>query len=299
MLLLKKILQIYSLTFFLLITLNSCEKEFKTKKDYSPSITLNSYISPDTNFSIKLFYNKSPFYSNDFVNIDNAKITISDNINKESLSYTGQGLYETSQRPQIGKQYFIEAEIPGNQKLSAHSFIPNHIKIDTLYTNISVDEQGNKILKIHLTVDVLKPESFMVFKHIVRKKSLSIEKDTIFFQDTAWLAVNSNAGSFILPDNLNKITLYPLVNIGQVNIELNSYDGYKKSDNLLEGISTFEILDCSEDYFEYIKSELLNNLTTKGSQTTIINPIDFYSNINNGRGIFAGYRKLTRIEKFQ
>jgi hypothetical protein len=64
----------------------------------------------------------------------------------------------------------------------------------------------------------------------------------------------------------------------------------------LEGISKFEVIDFSKDYFEYMISNLLYNSSTKESQTTIINPVDYYSNIKNGIGIFAGYRIL-RINK--
>lgn len=294
-LVLKKILQIYTLTFFLAAIFISCEKELMINKELKPDITLNCLFSEDSTISAFLSYTKSPYLSSNFKYIDNAIIVVKNREKAISFTHQNDGFYLSDVKPQIFGVYNIEVDIPGVEKLEAESSIPNNIEIDTLTTEVSFIDEGNKILKIDLKIKISQQPAFLIFRHIVEKKILSSQNDTLMFQDTSWLSANDGK-SLKLPENLNKIAFYYLKENANYNLEINSFDGFKKNSNLLEGISKFEVIDCSKDYFEYMISNLLYNSSTKESQTTIINPVDYYSNIKNGIGIFAGYRIL-RINK--
>ncbi len=72
-----------------------------------------------------------------------------------------------------------------------------------------------------------------------------------------------------------------------------------KDENLIEGISYFQIFSCSKDFYDYQKSLQLFKWNQEQNSTSIINPASVYTNIENGLGIFAGYDKQIIINKFK
>ncbi|MBK7094503.1 MAG: DUF4249 family protein [Saprospiraceae bacterium] len=82
-------------------------------------------------------------------------------------------------------------------------------------------------------------------------------------------------------------------------LEFDSYDGFDKENNIIEGYSTFEFISCSEDYYKYISTLEQLNWNKNKDDSTIILPMNLFSNIKNGYGIFAGFAKTIHKIKYK
>ena len=300
----KKILHIYTLTFLFCTLLFSCEKEYIIKDYPKPRLTVNCFFNNDSFLTIRLTTTKNPYLHDNILPVKNAKISISyfkngENNVIDNFDNDNDGNYSISVKPLINTTYHLVVTDSVYGEVKAKGYIPNNLKIDSLKSRIDVNNENEKVLKTSLFLNI-KDSSFVLIRHIVRKKILSLNKDTIEISDTAWLDTNDDKFKNVLPESaINKNLFAKLNNPNDNELTFESYDGFKKDDNLIEGISYFEVIEGSEDYYKYQISKVLYNWNKTENLSSIVDPVSFYSNIEGGFGAFAGYRKKVIQQNFK
>ena len=299
---LKKIMQYIALTIFLPIFFSSCEKEYVPDVDlYKDVIVLNSFISPDTNLILHLSNSNSSFSAIDILPILNAQIYLEtqDSLITTNFYYLGKGNYISDYVPIINNNYKINVSHENFINVISESYIPKNVIVDSYYSEVKTNSENDNVLESRFSISYDK-EVYLIFRHIVDKKYLSIYQDTISYTDTVWIQRVDDLFESLLPNYaINNILFTHLKEGGRTNIFLQSRDGFVKDEQLISGTSIFEIFTCSEDYYKYQKSLQIYNWNKEDNNSSIVNPSSIYNNIENGLGVFAGFNKIVLTNKYK
>lgn len=278
---------------FFAISLVSCTKEIPLKiKDTNPVLIVNSILCPDSIF--KVHVSKSiPVTSVENRKINTAKVSLFENgIFIDTLVATGNGFYTLWGKPEIGKQYEIKVNATGFNEVSANEVIPKAAKIiDFSYlANTGYDPVEQMDLSdINLTFN--------------DDGSRNNYYEIIFYTSSEWMSKNYYPAYYIRFDNLilnnegdkdyEPTSIFfsdELFNGKKCNFTIKVGDRYVSPDNTL-----FAILHTTTyNYYKYRKLWTRH----RHNQNQGIDfyqdifrgePLEMYTNINHGNGIFAGY----------
>lgn len=120
------------------LLLPSCEKEIEFNGTITePLVVVNSYLIPDSTIRVQL--SKSRFFldsKTDYDRINNATVSISINHNvDETLRFTSAGNYTGTYKPQPGDSVTLRIKVPGEKEIYSLAVIPapsTIIALDTL-----------------------------------------------------------------------------------------------------------------------------------------------------------------------
>ncbi|MEZ4908730.1 MAG: DUF4249 family protein [Saprospiraceae bacterium] len=281
---------------------SSCEREYDISKvEDQHVLVIHAFIDGDSTF---LFYNGisyfpfNPFDINDSIDAPSILLT---NANGVNITLNNSA-YENSFYPEIpfvGKSsYYLNVKYPDYNTVNANTKTCGSFEIDNFHSYMTTNIDNYDVLNIKLDVSP-EVDKYILVRHITEKKLLSLSSDTISVRDTAWIYPKSENAIQLLPSNsINEALIYNIIP-GEINeIEFESYDGFVKENNILEGYSEFEFILCNNDYYKYMKSLIQYKWNYSGNtSSSIITTAGVYSNIVDGLGIFAAYRK--KIIKFQ
>ncbi|MGD1848263.1 MAG: DUF4249 domain-containing protein [Salibacteraceae bacterium] len=105
----------------------SCEKVIPIDAEVkAPKLVANSWVSPDTTYTVHLSQSLSVLAEGDLENIENGTVRVLDAGGSliETLTHAGEGYYTGNERPVVGSTYRIEASAPGFNSISASSSVP-------------------------------------------------------------------------------------------------------------------------------------------------------------------------------
>ena len=279
------------------ISLISCEKNYTVEPSKS-KLVLNSFVSPQTKWSIKLSTTKSPYYDNIIQNVQNASISVlSGGSGIGFFKYEGNGIYTTDYIPKANDILEVKVDKEGFKEISASSSIPRSILLYGLSKEFVINSDNEKNVKY--TFYGSSPCDYLIIRHIVYKESVSLNNDTIPFIDTVSIVGVGDIYEDVLPSYANTKILFIKKKSFAPAISFQSYDGFIKNDNIVRGISTIEVLTCSKEFYDFQKSSTLFKWNNREVNTTIINSSGLYSNVNNGLGIFAGFNKRILLDTFK
>ncbi len=148
--------------FILLVTLNSCEKEIGIPdSELEKYVVVNSIISTDSTWVVKLHYSKSIFDRGDFQPVDNARIHIrvNDDVGENGeriqdffLNDTGNGVYTRGNNPVEGRNYKMSIEVD-DFELCAETYVPKVLEAEISATSSTLDADNNTI-SYSIAIDV-------------------------------------------------------------------------------------------------------------------------------------------------
>jgi hypothetical protein len=126
--------------FLILLTLTlfaSCQKVINIDlNSASPKYVIEGGVTNSSEpCRIKITKTRNFSDNNSFEGIENATVTVSDNAgNEANLSYTKDGIYETTAIPGVpGRTYNLTVKL-GNETFSSTSQMPYPVNMDTLYS---------------------------------------------------------------------------------------------------------------------------------------------------------------------
>lgn len=291
------------LTFFLLIFIVSCEKEFPVS-DYreKDKLVLNCFITNDTTFEMSITKTKSPYsIGNTDIDYDKCKIELFDQ-NNRAISFvrnTNSNLFEVNEKLLSDQYYSIYVSYPGFEMIGSETWLPGPVNMISYTGTVHLNTENEQVLSNRFVINPGN-NKYMIIRHIVNKKAISISGDTISFTDTSWISNTSQNIMSVLPANAVNTLLFAQLKKNEQNyLEFDSYDGFDKENNIIEGYSTFEFISCSEDYYKYISTLEQLNWNKNKDDSTILLPMNLFSNIKNGYGIFAGFAKTIHKIKYK
>ncbi len=277
----------------------SCERDYDIGKNYNnQKIVVDCTFSPDSAPVVKLSKALSPYFSGSYSDIDSAKILISGSPNIiDSFQYMGNGLYKADKKLTPKSPCSLSVNI-GDTIVTSQSYLPGGFIVNSAVHQEVKLSDNKKILKSEFNISTA-GEKYLIVTHIVQKKSLTNNNDTIEFENDVWIEGEDDFFDKVLPEESAKKILFKKIDSDNITFTIYSTDGYVKDDNIIEGKSFFNFYSCSEEYYSFVKSKMLYELNNIDNKSSIVNTNGIYSNIHNGFGIFAGYNKIEVVNEFK
>ncbi len=266
-------------------------------QDIEPRLVVNSLFTNDSIWSAHISRSVGVLDNTPYTTVNDATVTIFDgNANLvTTLTHQGSGLYSSSSGilPQSDEVYTIEVSADGYQSIDATSSIPPEIPIYQLDTVTSTNSDGETILEASISFQD-PPSVSNYYMMEVRVKGTWIdewEQDTIEFNEPLEIACDDinvetvnrfNFGGF---ENSYLYLMLKDQNFDGENYTLTfsviNYAELKDMDLFGE----IRLVNTSEEYFNYLRSFSIYQRSINNPFAT---PVQVYSNVNNGMGIFAG-----------
>ena len=258
---------------------------------------VNSLFTNDSIWSAHISRSRGVLDTTSYTSIDNASVNIFDGSSNlvTQLTHQGNGLYTSPDgtMPQPNQSYTIEVVANGYTSVSATNAIPTGVPIYEIDTVSSTNSDGQTILET--TINFQDPPGasnyYMVEVMVKGTWVDEWENDTIDFREPLPIScedlnietVNSfNVGGF---ENTYEYIMLKDENFDGQNYSLTfsviNYAELKDMDLFGE----IRLVNTSEAYFNYLKSFNMYQRTINNPFAT---PVQVYSNVNDGMGIFAG-----------
>ena len=278
----------------------SCEKVIPFDGDVNtPKLVINSVFESDSTFKVHVSSSRSVIDTASFNNIDDAIVSIKDDNENiiETLNHIENGFYKGQTFPQENQTYILEVNHPDYADITASDSLPSPITINSVDTSTIIDPINGNRLQISMNFD--DPENtqnyYLIETYSVNEYLLIKNSDTIEYElDTTKQfmvltdEVFQNGGSPWREQGLFNDLLF---NGQNKTLELEipndswsgSEDGYDWSYQTLT--LRLYLHNITLSYYYYRTSlELFQN----ASGNPFAQPVQVYSNIENGFGVFAG-----------
>ena len=292
----KKLILFLSAIPLLLFT--NCTKEIEfDAQDIAPRIVVNSLFTNDSIWAAHISRSVGVLETTSYTTIDDANVNIFDaNANLvTTLTHQGNGLYTspTGLTPQANQSYTIEASASGYESVNASNSIPSAVPIYQLDTVTSTNSDGETILEATITFQDPPNISnyYMLEVYVTGTWINEEEQDTIEIREPLQIScddINVETVNRFNFGGFENTYLYLMVkdqNFDGENYSLTfSVINYAELKDL-DLFGEIRLVNTSEEYFNYLKSFNMYQQTINNPFAT---PVQVYSNINNGMGIFAG-----------
>jgi hypothetical protein len=262
---------------FLVFLFASCEKEVTIDFNQEPKLCLNCILNPDSIVRARLTLSRGIETNYDFETIDNATILLfKDEELLGELNSENNGNYSLNMKPFSDSTYRIEVLHPDFSQLTASTKVPEPPSVTYSYEIIDYGQQGS-IYRINAFFDI------------------HDQKDIANYY---WLAPFDTNAPFIDDFNrsLDTDSKYGYVYDYYMRISDEGYDGKVLSLNTLTIKDKTRYFWATDSHYDkYLKSSLKVQLNKEG-ELPFHEPVQIYSNIENGYGIF-GSSATTTIEQ--
>ncbi len=280
------------LIIFLVPILFSCEKVIPfTGEVTQPKIVVNSLFQSNRPWEVHISSSLSVIDTGTLSNIENASVVILDNQNNliEFLDHDSLGFYYGNTYPEAGQLYKIQVEAPNYVNINAEDQLPDSINIsnvDTSSSNIGDNE------RMDISITFTDPINFQNFYRI------EIEVGLLYEDDFGNMEYFEFPASMILEDPV--FENYGGGPVIQGLFTDNSFDGEEKTieiqiDNIVKEFDkddqleidhiTLLLYNITEPTYLFSKSY---QVYESASGNPFAQPVQVYSNVNNGFGIFGG-----------
>ena len=278
----------------------SCEKVIPFDGDVNtPKLVINSVFESDSTFKVHVSSSRSVIDTASFKNIDDAIVTIKDRNENiiETLNHVENGFYKGQTFPQENQTYILEINHTNYANITASDSLPSPITINSVDTSTMVDPINGNRLQISMNFDDPENtqnyyliETYSVNEYLVIKNSDTTEYELDTTKQFMVLTdeVFQNGGSPWREQGLFNDLLF---NGQNKTLELEipndswsgSEDGYDWSYKTLT--LRLYLHNITLSYYYYRTSlELFQN----ASGNPFAQPVQVFSNVENGFGVFAG-----------
>ena len=278
----------------------SCEKVIPFDGDVNtPKLVINSVFESDSTFKVHVSSSRSVIDTASFKNIDDAIVTIKDGNENiiETLNHVENGFYKGQTFPQENQTYILEINHTNYDNITASDSLPSPITINSVDTSTMVDPINGNRLQISMNFDDPENtqnyyliETYSVNEYLVIKNSDTTEYELDTTKQFMVLTdeVFQNGGSPWREQGLFNDLLF---NGQNKTLELEipndswsgSEDGYDWSYKTLT--LRLYLHNITLSYYYYRTSlELFQNATGN----PFAQPVQVFSNVENGFGVFAG-----------
>jgi hypothetical protein len=280
------------------LSLSNCTKEIEfDAQDIAPRIVVNSLFTNDSIWSAHISRSVGVLDTTSYTTISNATVNIFDNNATlvTTLTHQGDGLYTSPSgvTPIPNQSYTLEASASGYTSVSATNAIPPVVPIYQLDTVASTNSDGETILEVTITFqDPSAVENFYMLEVIAKGT---------YFDEWEQDSVDFRAPLPITCDDINVETIngfniggfensYLYLMLKDQNFDGQNYELTFSAVNYaeLKDLNLFgeiRLVNTSEAYFNYLRSFNMYQNTIGNPFAT---PVQVYSNVTNGMGIFAG-----------
>ena len=264
----------------------SCEKELETNLAIKPSLCFNCILNPDSLIHGSLSISQSIAESKPITKLNKAIIELTkDKQLIGKMENTSDGVYSFNMKPDFGSLYEITIKAEGFPELHASTVIPEKPSVN--------NQMANPILNY--------PNS--TYSYYSYQNTISINDRPGTNRYWVYRLVNHPSFGIIFGYGFNDVNS-PLIDDFNKVIDAATdplgfhYEYYLRiNDTLMDGqalIFSFKFrekdilffMDVDEHYDKYLKSSIKQRMND-GDNLLFNEPIQIYSNIENGLGIFG------------
>jgi hypothetical protein len=290
------------LTFIVLST--SCIKEVDyLAPPFTSQLVLSSIINPDA--LIKAHVGKTiAITDTSSAIVENASVFLFENgVPIDTLDYQSDGWYVSDVFPQVGFSYRLETHHPAFSSVSSECSIPPPPQIDSLFFTVgeTLDQEGLPITRFTLRLN--DPDPNINYYELILYGGNPLDPT---IQPTQLTRITQLDDPTLIADanwNYSPSTLFfsdALFNgmTGEVSFNL-MWGGYPAAGDPPYYI---ELRNISSSYYKYLKSWSVHRFNQNSTQNTRDpltllfqgDPVELYSNVNNGYGIFGAYNQTLK-----
>lgn len=285
----------------------------------APKLVANAFINPDSVISVRVSRSKFVLDTTALQVVQGAQVSIfEDDQLRESLRETGKGWYTSTFQPLEGKEYTLRVEATPFQTIEASTFIQPKVPIQSLtYQTSQIDHgticDGNSCWTMYDTeyqfeLTLQDPpgqdhyyeiSGFLFHEYMDEKRDDTgniIGWDTLIIKEDIFLGTEDPAitdlefgfeedtyygSTLAFSDNLFKGKSYT------VRFNMNYYnEGHppQAGEHTIELVLLLKTVD--EARYRYLRSK---EIQSNNEGNPFAEPINVYSNVVNGYGIFASY----------
>ncbi len=269
-----------------LILLDSCEKEVFLDFDHQTALCLNCILNPAKTIEANLTLSRSINETGEFMPVNDATIELYENDSLMGQFTQGNnGIYTFKQKPVSGKHYKISVKAESFNTLTAESTVPYIPSIKHEKTNYV--DYGNSLTRYDLKVE-LNDQPGANYYWLYSTSSVNDRK--------------YGGGNYpmIAPfvDDFNKEydneAKFGFTYFMQIRLSDEGYDGQAMKFTIPDipvmdnkkRMADYHFLSTDENYDKYIKTTIINRMKEQ-SDLPFYEPVQIYSNIENGTGIFG------------
>lgn len=295
-------------TIFLLaaILCFSCTKDLaEDQSDFDARIVLNSVFMPGEVMTVDLSSSRDIFDPNSKIAaITTASVEVTDNTSgmTHTLYSIGRGKYESETfRPEYGGSYTVHVSADGFKSVQATSEIPYpaFVKEPDAYQG-DFDDEGLRELFVDLEFYSESEEVQYYVWEIVKegeKGSLDFNYTDILENPVLLFSDDSNTESVLADESFQTRVFLTNdgMNAGPIQTSFvtmtepaTAFQFGDEVDPDADVLIRVRVMTVSKDLYEYYKSMEVYRL--RGTiNSSITQPVDIHSNVENGLGIFAGF----------
>ncbi len=282
------------LVFLLVICLTGCTENVKDVElpDHEPKLVVQGYLVPNQVLTMFVGKSRSIEKAAKSMGVKNAEIKITGGGNTiNQFTYLKNGYYgDTGRKFKAGKTYTLTVSKKGFETISAKTTIPKAVPIQEVEYNSEaiIDNQGDK--RDRVSIQFKDPGSRNNFYEIrliktpdsslPRRSPVSIPVES---RDPA-VDFNVNQNVVLLEDGFINGKTYDLT------INFNSV---RDSSKLLNRGKVI-LRSVNKAYFKYKKKLNLQASNENSLGPFRGEPVQIYSNVENGYGVFAGYHETEK-----
>ncbi len=291
----------YILLFLLTMITIGCEKRLEYQiTNQAPKVVMYAFPMPDSTLSVHASYSTNILSSSNSKSIEDLKYNITVN---DADVYSGT--YPTNQiwhsEPalvgQSGNSYQLEYELPNGTIISSQTTVPHPIKILNIDTTRSTYTTSDGIIEnmLRCTLEIKDPEATKNYYQIrvdYEETTLtgtpSSRTQTIPFikEDKVFLVRNDESSVLLTEIDLQGTFTDYLFNGKSYGIKLLIPQKYLG--NTSPTLSTklvVHLYTLTPEYYHFIRSSIEE---TAFKDYPVFEPLNLFSNINNGIGVVAG-----------
>lgn len=292
-----KITHFTTIFIIIIVILFGCSKEVNLNiLQNEVKIGIKSLFTSDSLIKIRIEQSVSP--TDEFrPPISNAIIFLIENKNYFDTLENIEGFYISHKTATVDKNYSVEIHVPGFKELTANNLIPGKILIQKAVNrdSIGLDEDGSYLseARIEFDDDLITTDYYEVKieKQTLNEFNEVISSGRAFYRELGKEPILTNEGLLIFyPETL--IFTDALFNGQTCDLTVNYICSVYYDDNSI--LQTKVTLNhISEEYYKYVQSLTLYSYSLDNTIWGGAEPINVYSNIENGFGIFAAYNSVT------
>lgn len=265
---------------FLLFT--SCEKYIDFDAEITqPKLVINGIINPDSTFNVHVSKSLSVIDNADLSVVETATVEILDENGAvyETLVYDFNGFYKGVLTPQLNESYSIEVTAPDYDLATASTNIPALVDLSSVDTLGVEDVNGYKELELTITFQDLPNERNYYILEVystdlvsgqVYQYPMTLRSDDV----TLGLDKDGYSDAVYFSDELFDGETKELIIYVE---DTRSYDDYIE----------VRMTSITEDLERYART---NQAYQNGQGNAFAQPVQVFTNVEGGFGIFAGYQ---------
>lgn len=268
--------------------------------EFEKKMVLHCLFQPAEHWQLKLESNMNVANPDDTtVFIEGADILLKDSKGHllGPFEYRGEGIYEIPyEYPETGEEYSIEIRHSDYPALYAKSKVPDLFEIEDLMEQaFDCKEQVCKAYSLSY-------ESFstiaskVILTNQLTRLYLNSESDTITVEEMDLLLHHpaSNFADEFLEENLYGTTLFFDGLTHHAELLFLTLNGFRKENevSLVKGVAHVELRRCSEAYYQYRRSQEIYEKSKTKFVSSLLAPVEIFSNIDGGLGIFAASHRV-------